>query len=133
MAQPQDILVLCDSEHSFTNTEVDPTGTMAFLDRVGDEDLLKFLRRLPMVASHQTDQRVTMADVIYEMKLWPYVKAAYRENDGSPGVAGRLSQLQDVYARASEMMRKETGEVRSSERSFNFATFLQIYATEGLP
>ncbi|WP_136440722.1 hypothetical protein [Pacificoceanicola onchidii] len=133
MTQQQDILVLGDSEHAFANAMVDPTGTMAFLDRVGDEDLLKFMRRLPMVAWHQSDHPMTMADLIYEIKLWPYVKAAYKENEGSPGVGGRLAQLKDVYARASEMMEQETGEVRSEERLFNFATFLQIYSTEGLP
>ncbi|WP_179381805.1 hypothetical protein [Jannaschia marina] len=128
-----DILVLGDHAHTFERTDYDPTGAMAFLHSVGNSDLLRFMRRLPMVAAHQSDEPMRMSDLVYEMKLWPYVKAAYSQIEGQSGIPGRLSQLHRVYARAEAEMERETGEVRSSERSFNFATFLQIYASEGLP
>ncbi|MEL6596032.1 MAG: hypothetical protein AAFQ47_08850 [Pseudomonadota bacterium] len=133
MAEQQDILVLGGNEHSFQGTDVDPTGAMAFLSAVGDDELLRFLRRLPMIAAHQSDRPITIADLIYEMKLWPYVKSAYKEIEGHPGLAGRIQQLDAVYRLAEKRMERDTGEVRSSERSINFATFLQIYSTEGLP
>lgn len=67
-----------------------------FLTQAGDEDVLRFLRRLPIFAG-QEDGRVTLADLIFEMQLWPYVKSAWSEVEGSPGIAGRTLQMTRVY------------------------------------
>lgn len=45
-----------------------------------------------------------MSDLIYEMKLWPFVKQAWAEVDG------RLMQVMRVYEKAEADMEKITGE-----------------------
>lgn len=104
---------------------------LEFLERVGDDDLLKFLRRLPMVASN-SDGRLTLTDFIYEMKLWPFVKEAWTEVEDGVGVAGRIIQINRVYKLAAERMSRLTGERRRVDRMIDLPAFLQAYTSGGV-
>ena len=103
-----------------------------FLEVVGDDDLLRFLRRLPMIAGND-DTPVTLRDLMYEMMLWPYVKSAWATVKGSPGVAGRILQMSRVYKTAEAELTNETGLKRRVPRVIDLPTFIDIYSTEGLP
>lgn len=103
-----------------------------FLAKASDTDLLRFLRRLPMVAGSE-EGTVTISDLIFEMKLWPFVKTAWSKVDGQPGIPGRLKQVADVYKLAEAQFERETGETRRSPRVIDIPTFTKIYGGEGLP
>lgn len=107
-------------------------GAEDFLDRVGDEDFLKFFQRLPMIAKQQ-DGTFTLRDLIYEMKLSPFVKSAWQTIDGAPGLTGRLTQMTRVYAKAEADFAAITGATRRLPRKIDLPTFLEIYTTVGLP
>ena len=86
-----------------------------------------------MVAANADDSPVSLHDLIYEMKLWPFVKEAYRDVHSGVGVANRILQLNRVYKLAADRMEKVTGERRRKERMIDLPTFLRIYSSEGLP
>jgi|SRR6056297_897169 len=103
-----------------------------FLAQASDTDLLRFLRRLPMVAGSE-DGTVTISDLVFEMKLWPFVKTAWAKVDGQPGIPGRLKQVSDVYKLAEKQFERETGERRRTPRVIDLPSFVDIYGGEGLP
>lgn len=109
-----------------------PLDAIRFLELSGDEELLAFLRKLPMVTGHE-DGRLSMSDLIFEMRLWPFVKRAWREVEGGPGIPGRLRQLSSVYKKAEAEFERETGIQRRRKRVIDLPTFLNIYSLEGLP
>jgi hypothetical protein len=104
----------------------------AFLAQASDTDLLRFLRRLPMVAGSE-DGTITIPDLIYEMKLWPYIKTAWAKVDGQPGIPGRLKQVADVYKMAEAQFERETGERRRTPRVIDLPSFVEVYTGQGLP
>lgn len=112
--------------------EISALDGLVFLEDIGDEELLRFLKRLPMVAAN-ADSKLTLTDLIYEMKLWPFVKEAWHDVPSTPGIAGRILQLNRVYKLAAERMFKLTGERRREDRVIDIPSFLAIYASEGLP
>lgn len=112
---------------------MEANDAVEFLERVGDEELLRFLRRLPMIAANADGSPVTMRDLTYEARLWPFVQEVWLEVPGGMGVANRILQLSRVYKLAAAKMKKLTGEVRSKERMIDLPTFLEIYSTEGMP
>jgi hypothetical protein len=103
-----------------------------FLAHASDDDLLRFLRRLPMVAGSE-DGSVSVSDLIYEMRLWGYVKSAWAKVDGQPGIPGRLMQIAAVYKVAEAQFEKDTGERRRTPRAIDLPSFVSIYTGEGLP
>lgn len=105
---------------------------VSFLEQAGDEDLMRFLRHLPMIAGHE-DSKFTLADFVYEIKLWPFVKEAYQVVPGQPGIPGRLAQIAQVYKLAEENLKKLTGEVRRVPRVIDLPAFISIYTSDGLP
>lgn len=105
---------------------------VVFLAQSSDTDLLKFLRRLPMVAGSE-DGTITISDLIFEMMLWPYIQTAWTKVDGHPGIPGRLRQIADVYRLAEAELEKETGERRRTPRVISVPEFTKIYSGEGLP
>lgn len=109
-----------------------PMGPEQFLSVAADDDLFRFLRRLPMVAG-QPDGRITMSDLVYEMELWPFVKDAWNQVEGSPGIPGRLRQLSSVYKKAEAEFERVSGKLRRQERIIDLPTFVDIYTSEGLP
>jgi hypothetical protein len=104
----------------------------AFLAHASDADLMRFLRRLSMIAGCE-DGAMTIEDFIFEAKLWPFVKLAWREIEGQPGIPGRLKQIADVYHMAEAQFEKETGKRRRSPRVIDLPSFVSIYTGEGLP
>ena len=107
-------------------------GAEDFLAVAGEDELRAFLRRLPMVASQQ-EGPFTLRDLIYEMKLSPFVKCAWKSIDGSPGIPGRLMQMMRVYAKAEADFEAMTGETRRLPRKINLPSFIEIYTTAGPP
>ncbi len=103
-----------------------------FLLQAVDDDVLKFLRRLPIVGGGK-NERVTMADLTYEMQLWPYVKEAWAQVDGSPGIPNRLAQIIKIYAKAESALEADFGKVRRHPRKIDLEAFLDGYTTVGLP
>jgi hypothetical protein len=103
-----------------------------FLEWAGDDELLRFLKRLPMVGGSDGGQ-MTLTDLIYEMKLWPFIKQAWSEVDGSPGIPGRIAQLQKVYKRGEADLKRMTGETRRLPRVIDLPSFLDLYSRVGLP
>jgi len=103
-----------------------------FLTQASDDDLLRFLRRLPMVAGTE-DGSVSVSDLIYEMRLWGYVKSAWAKVDGKPGIPGRLMQIAAIYKVAEAQFEKDTGERRRRPRVINLPSFIKVYTGEGLP
>lgn len=105
---------------------------VSFLERTGDDEILKFLSRLPMVAGN-ADSKFTISDFIYEAKLWPFVKEAWKVVPGQPGISGRLFQIAQVYKVAEENLKKLTGDVRRVPRVIDLTVFILVYTTDGLP
>ena len=103
-----------------------------FLEWAGDDELLRFLKRLPMVGGSDGGQ-MTLTDLIYEMKLWPFVKQAWAEVEGSPGLPGRIIQLQKVYKKGEADLELMTGDRRRLPRVIDLPSFLKMYNSVGLP
>lgn len=117
------------------HTPIDENGkldAMSFLEQAGDDEILKFMRHLPMIARCE-DSKFTLADLIYEVKLLPFVTDAWKAVTGQPGIAGRLRQIDQVYKLAGENFKKLSGEERRVPRVIDVATFISIYTTDGLP
>ena len=108
------------------------SGAVQFLSTAGDEELLKFFRRLPMIAGSD-EGKVSIADLVYEMELWPFVKQAWVRVEGRPGIAGRIKQVADVYKSAEVELELLTGKTRRKVRVIDLPTFVEIYSTEGMP
>jgi len=103
----------------------------AFFAEVADEDLLRFLQQLPMVWGN--DEPMTVADFVYEALLWPHVKEAWTSTEGAPGIAGRMGQIAQVFAKAEEALQRDTGRTRRVQRVTNLASFMDAYTSRGLP
>ncbi len=97
----------------------------AYLIDVSDDDLLEFLRSLPMVWSEA--EGMMLQDFIFEAMLWPYVKHAWTVVQGQPGLPGRMKQVSDVYALAERQLELETGRKRRVPRVTDLAAFIDAY------
>lgn len=65
---------------------------LVFLSSAGDAEVRRFLRWLPIFAANNGGP-ITLRDLSYEMRLQPFVMNAFDKLDGSPGIPGRLLQL----------------------------------------
>lgn len=110
----------------------DLPDALRFLNAAGDDELKMFLRKLPMFAGNK-DGRITLSDLIYEMRLLPFVMDAWSTTDGKPGVPGRLIQISKVYKKAERDFEKLTGEKRRLKRLIDLPSFLDVYGSVGLP
>ena len=104
-----------------------PSELVRFVEEMADEEVLKFLRAFVMVGANEEGQ-TTIGDLVYEMLLWPYVKRAWREAEGSPGVAGRIRMLTDTLRASEADLEAETGRKRRVPRVVNLNAFLEQYA-----
>lgn len=102
-----------------------------FFTNIADADLLRFLGQLPMVWGNE--EPMTIGDFIYEAMLWPYVKEAWKIIDGSPGLAGRMKQLAQVFATAERGLERDNGRTRSAPRVTNLEAFMAAYTSGDLP
>ena len=103
-----------------------PAELEQFLEEMADEDVLRFLRALPMIGAND-DQPLRMSDLIYEMRLWPYVIKAWSTADGSPGVAGRVAMISQVMRDAEAALEADTKLTRRIARVINLTNFLTAY------
>lgn len=103
-----------------------------FLENAADEELQKFFRRLPMIAGLESG-KVQISDLIYEIKLWPFVKSAWNLVEERPGFPGRLLQIAAIYRLAEWMMEQETGETRRIPRVIDVPTFTRLYQSGEFP
>ena len=110
----------------------DVLDALEFLNCAGDEELRAFLRRLPIFAGNDGGP-ITIADLAYEMRLQPFVMDAWSRVGGNQGIPARLLQLSRVYKKAEAEMERLTGERRRLPRVIDIPSFIQVYATVGLP
>ena len=108
------------------------TDTVSFFDQVADEDLLRFLKSLPVIGAND-DEPFTIEDLTYEALLQPFVLHAWKTVRSSPGIAGRISQLVKVYKTAEAALERETGRKRRVPRVINLPAFMDAYTKRGLP
>lgn len=99
---------------------------MNFLFSAADSDVRRFLRLLPVFANNDGGP-ITLRDLSYEMRLQPFVMDAFNKVNGSPGIPGRLLQLNRVFKRAEAEMERLTGERRRLPRVIDVPSFLQAY------
>jgi len=84
---------------------------LEFLKTAGDDEVLWFLRRLPMYVGNDGGP-VTLKDLAYEMMLVPFIKDAWRRTPGGAGVVGRIAQMNRAIETAENDMALITGEKR---------------------
>lgn len=99
-----------------------------YLENVYDRDVFELLRQLPIIAGNDGGQ-FTMTDLIYEIKLRPFVKEAWTEIEGGPGIAGRILQIAEVYKRAEANLENLTGETRRLPRVIDISSFIEAYTS----
>ena len=105
---------------------------VTFFDQVADEDLLRFLRSLPVIAMND-DDFFTIEDLTYEALLQPYVLQAWKTVSGNLAIPGRLKHLTDVYKTAEAALEQDTGRKRRMPRVIDLPRFMDAYASRGLP
>jgi len=103
-----------------------PADLEQFLEEMADEEVLRFLRALPMIGAND-DQPLRMSDLIYEMRLWPYVVKAWNTAEGSPGIAGRVAMISKVMRDAEAALEADTKLTRRTDRVINLSSFLAAY------
>ncbi|WP_377512839.1 hypothetical protein [Octadecabacter sp. R77987] len=103
-----------------------PDELEQFLEEMADQDVLRFLRALPMIGAND-DEPLRMSDLIYEMRLWPYVVKAWSTADGSPGVPGRVAMISKVMRDAEEALEADSNLKRRIPRVINLTSFLAAY------
>ncbi|WP_425040560.1 hypothetical protein [Primorskyibacter sp. S187A] len=112
---------------------VDPVlSASEFFDQMADEDLLRFLRSLPVIGTND-EEPFTVEDLVYEALLQPYIVHAWTQIEGAPGIGGRIKQLTQVIKSAERSLERETGRKRRVPRVINLVAFLDAYEQRGLP
>lgn len=89
----------------------DLPDALEFLNTAGDDEVRWFLRRLPILAGND-GAPITLKDLIYEIRLLPFVMTAWDNTPGSIGIPGRLAQLSRVFKKSEREMKNLTGEKR---------------------
>lgn len=112
--------------------ETDFPDALEFLNTAGDDELRRFLRQLPIFAGNDGGS-ITIKDLTYEMRLQPFVMDAWSKVCGNHGVPAWLLQLNRVYKKAEAEMERLTGERRRLPRVIDVPSFIEVYATVGLP
>lgn len=108
------------------------TDPMTFFDSMGSDEVLRFLRTLPVVGAHD-EGYFSVEDLVYEALLQTYVVHAWKQIEGDPGVGGRIRQLTQVYKAGEAALERETGRKRRVPRVINLPAFLDAYEKRGLP
>ncbi len=102
------------------------SDALSFLEENSDDALHGFLRRMPMYAGN-VDEPMTLGDLIYELKLVPFIKAAWVSVKPGGGLAGQIGATLQVLKAAEAALEKETGDTRRLKRSVNLFSFMQVY------
>ena len=103
-----------------------PAELEKFLEEMAAPDVLRFLRALPMIGANY-DEPLRMSDLIYEMRLWPYVVKAWSTAEGSPGVAGRVAMISQVMRDAEVALEADSSLKLRVPRVINLTSFLAAY------
>lgn len=125
------------TQELFRNTNGQPVSTVVVSDEDKEAILRDILERnvirrragLPPFDVHaQADSEAAdLADAMYEDRLRPYVKRFYEQIEGSPGIAGRITQHIGVYQAAEAALFDNEGIVRPRPVGFDIAKFIIKY------
>jgi len=78
------------------------------------------------MAGNAYDEPFTTGDLVYEFMLWPFLKSAWQEIDGSAGLPGRLVQIEKVYDHAEAERRSLSGRTRRLPRRIDLNAFRDV-------
>lgn len=109
--------------------DIDPASEQwrcARAENLEDDEILRYLSILPNIAG-QDDGTMTMRDLTYEICILPFIKDLWQRIPESPGPAGRLKKLVDVYARAEAAYLAHSGQTRRVPRQIDLEKFLRMY------
>ena len=109
-----------------------PAEFGGWLDAVTSKEVKNFLKFVIMAGGNE-DEPLTMRDLTYEIRLWPYLNRVAYLVSGQPGVAGRILQIERTITMAENTMEAETGLKRRIPRTLNLPAILAQYFGEGLP
>ncbi len=68
-----------------------------------------------------------LLDHRYDELLAPYLRDAYREVEGKPGIAGRIIQHVKASKLAAQRLRADSGIDRPNDVAFDLVRFLRLY------
>lgn len=125
------------TQELFRNKEDEPVRTVV----VSDEDKEAILRDIPErnlirrraglppydVHAQADSEAADLADAMYEDRLRPYVERYYKQIEGSPGIAGRVTQHIAVYQAAEAALFEAEGIVRPRPVGFDITKFIIKY------
>ncbi|WP_299164861.1 hypothetical protein [uncultured Tateyamaria sp.] len=74
-----------------------------------------------------------LVDRKYRDRLEPYLKTAYEQFPGSPGIPGRIKQHHDVMAHARQALFEAEGINHSNPETITFQKFMMLYTSGKLP
>ena len=102
--------------------EMSPTD---FLAAASSKELIQWLRQFQVVRP-DPPRRLTIKDFTYACMLEPFLKQAWNEIEGSPGLSNRMAQMSRVYDLAQARMEREGGIPRAGF-IIDFPSFLAAY------
>ena len=99
---------------------------LAFLTEFGDAEIRRFLCRLPIYAGN-VDAPMTLRDLAYEIKLSPYVDAAWSKVQSTAGLTNQIAMVMKVIDLAERDLKRDTGETRQFKRNINIFAMMNAY------
>lgn len=101
----------------------------AILKDILERNIIRRRAGLPPYDVHaQADSEVAdLADAMYEDRLRPYVERFYKQIEGWPGIASRVTQHITVYQAAEAALLDNEGIVRPRPVGFDIAKFITKY------
>lgn len=101
----------------------------AIIKDILERNIIRRRAGLPPYDVHaQADSEVAdLADAMYEDRLRPYVERFYKQIEGSPGIAGRVTQHIKVYQAAEAALLDNEGIVRPRPVGFDITKFIIKY------
>ncbi|SFS14712.1 hypothetical protein [Yoonia litorea] len=103
---------------------------LAFLTEFGDAEIRRFLCRLPIYAGN-VDAPMTLRDLAYEIKLSPYVDAAWTKVRSTPGLTNQIAMVMKVIDVAERELKRDSGETRQFKRNINILAMMNAYQQGG--
>lgn len=85
---------------------------------------------IPTLYQQKIDQ---LFDRKYQQRLKPYLKAAYEQFPGSPGIPGRMKQHLDVITHARQALFVSEGISHPNTKPISFQRFMTLYTSGKLP
>ena len=101
-----------------------------FLAAMSDRAVISWLRQFQIVRPDPPRQ-FTIADFAHACMLEPYLRAAWKEIEGEPGLPGRIAQMQRVYDLAQRRLHRDSA-VPVQNLVIDFPSFARAYADGNL-